>query len=388
MGKRRLPVPERADWHKTERGCWSLSLGVRGLSVRVEQRKARGVFQRAVWVPSEGWTYRSLRTTDREEARLLAEQFLVEFENLGTPALVESEPLTLEQLWTLYQKEAPAYCSNTKRTQDQKQSAAKRLMAVFGTSKKVEHLTANDVARYVSMRRSGVGWPDGRVRRPVRANAVRHDLALLREMILWASRERRPEGGWLLRENPLRGVKLPREEDPLRPIATYDRFLKVREAAQKLAATAPQARGREQWLRFELALVLAEATGRRIGAIRGLGWSNIQYDLPTVRWRAEFDKRSREGVIPITQALADEIRTFQLRLKAVGDGWLFPQKRRDEPWPREVFGQLLDRAEEKAGVQKLKGGGWHAYRRKWATERKKLSVVDVVRSLRDDTPFL
>lgn len=163
-----------------------------------------------------------------------------------------------------------------------------------------------------------------------------------------------------------------------RPIATFDRFLKVREAAQKLAATAPQARGREQWLRFELALVLAEATGRRIGAIRGLRWSNIQYDLPTIRWRAEFDKRSREGVIPITPALADEIRSFQLRLKAVGDGWLFPQKRRDEPWPREVFGQLLDRAEEKAGVPKLKGGRRHAYRRKWATERKKLSVVDVM----------
>ncbi|MFI5207423.1 MAG: tyrosine-type recombinase/integrase, partial [Gemmatimonadales bacterium] len=286
--------------------------------------------------------------------------------------------LTLEQLWTLYQQEAPAYSGNTKRTQDQKQSAAKRLMAVFSTSKKVEHLTANDVARYVSMRRSGAGWPDGRVRGPVRATAVRHDLALLREMILWASRERRPEGGWLLRENPLRGLKLPREEDPLRPIATYDRFLKVREAAQKLAATAPQARGREQWLRFELALVLAEATGRRIGAIRGLRWSNIQYDLPTIRWRAEFDKRSREGVIPITQALADEIRGFQLRLKAVGDGWLFPQKRRDEPWPREVFGQLLVRVEEAAGVPKLKGGRWHAYRRKWATERKKLSVVDVM----------
>jgi len=67
-----------------------------------------------------------------------------------------------------------------------------------------------------------------------------------------------------------------------------------------------------------------------------------------------------------------------LRPKAVGDGWLFPQRRRDEPWPREVFGQLFDRSEEKAGVPKLKGGRWHAYRRKWATERKKLSVVDVM----------
>lgn len=378
MGKRRLPVPERAEWHKTQRGCWSLSLGVRGLSVRIEQRGPGGLFHRAVWVPDKRWTYRSLRTANREEARALAEQFLREFEKLGSPIPTEPDPLTLEQGFTRYQQEGSGYRNNTKRTQDQKRAAAKRLMAAFGANKKVEHLTANDVARYVSMRRSGVGWPDGERRTPVRANAVRDDIALLRTMILWACKERRSDGRWLLAENPLRGMRIPREENPIRPVATYERFEKVRAAAQGLAKTAPQKRGRERWMRFELALTLAEATGRRIGAIRGLRWSDISADPPQIRWRAEFDKRGREAEVPIPESLAAEIHRFQRRLHVVGDGWLFPQKEADRPWPREVFGELLARAEVKAGVPTLKGGKWHAYRRKWATERKTLSVVDVM----------
>jgi hypothetical protein len=34
-------------------------------------------------------------------------------------------------------------------------------------------------------------------------------------------------------------------------------------------------------------------------------------------------------------------------------------------------------AERKAGLPKLRGGAWHPYRRKWATERKHLPITDV-----------
>ena len=294
------------------------------------------------------------------------------------PTQVSPEPLTLASLSSLYQQEAPGYRQNTKRTQDQKRAATARLQAAFGPTKLVAQLTLNDVDRYVAMRRSGNGWPDGRQRDPVRANAVRDDLALLRAMILWACRERGPDGRWLVAENPLRGMKVPREENPVRPVATYDRFEKVRKAAQELARTAPQVRGRERWVRLELALVLAEATGRRIGAIRGLRWSDISLNPPRIRWRAAFDKRGREMTVPIPPSLGAELHGFRRKLKAVGDGWLFPRRHADLPWPREVFGELLGRAEAKADVPGLPGGKWHAYRRKWATERKTLSVVDVM----------
>jgi hypothetical protein len=37
----------------------------------------------------------------------------------------------------------------------------------------------------------------------------------------------------------------------------------------------------------------------------------------------------------------------------------------------------LVKAEEKAGLEKQNGALWHAYRRKWATQRKHLPDVDV-----------
>src|SRR5204863_7032546 len=110
----------------------------------------------------------------------------------------------------------------------------------------------------------------------------------------------------------LRGVKLPKEENPRRRVATYDRFLKLREAAQDLAATAPQQRGRDRWKRWEMALVLAEATGARIGAISGVRWSDISFDRPEIKFRAEFDKRGPDRVVPISEALAEELRGFKV----------------------------------------------------------------------------
>lgn len=82
-------------------------------------------------------------------------------------------------------------------------------------------------------------------------------------------------------------------------------------------------------------------------------------------------------MVPVPNALADEIRSFQARLKGIGESWLFPCEDRSGPWSRDIFGQQLRLAEEKAGLQRLKGGVWHPYRRKWATERKDRPIVDV-----------
>lgn len=49
----------------------------------------------------------------------------------------------------------------------------------------------------------------------------------------------------------------------------------------------------------------------------------------------------------------------------------------NEPVRYERASEWLLRAEKLAGVPKQKGSLWHAYRRKWATERKHLPDVDV-----------
>jgi integrase len=65
---------------------------------------------------------------------------------------------------------------------------------------------------------------------------------------------------------------------------------------------------RSRWIKMELALVLAEATGRRLGAIRQLQWKDIDLESQTIRWRAESDKQGQEWIVPIPDALADELR--------------------------------------------------------------------------------
>ena len=44
---------------------------------------------------------------------------------------------------------------------------------------------------------------------------------------------------------------------------------------------------------------------------------------------------------------------------------------------RHLFDKWLTVAEQEEGLAKLKGGLWHPYRRKWATERKSLPLNDV-----------
>ena len=43
---------------------------------------------------------------------------------------------------------------------------------------------------------------------------------------------------------------------------------------------------------------------------------------------------------------------------------------------RHLFDKWLSAAEKSARLRKLDGGLWHAYRRKWATERKHLPLND------------
>ena len=44
---------------------------------------------------------------------------------------------------------------------------------------------------------------------------------------------------------------------------------------------------------------------------------------------------------------------------------------------KDIVDKWLIKAEQAAGLEHLRGGIWHPYRRKWATERKDLPVKDV-----------
>ena len=168
-----------------------------------------------------------------------------------------------------------------------------------------------------------------------------------------------------------------REANPKRPVATWERYDATRLAIQDLTAKAASVIERARWVKVELALVLAEATGRRLGSIRQLRWEDIDFKREVIRWRAEADKKGREWLVPLPRRLLEELRQFQRKLGAVG-GWLFTaEKNPDQPMDRHLFDKWLGVAERAAKLPKLEGGIWHPYRRKWATERKGHSLKDV-----------
>jgi integrase len=54
--------------------------------------------------------------------------------------------------------------------------------------------------------------------------------------------------------------------------------------------------------RFGVALVLANETGHRIGAVRRLRWSDIDFENVLITWRAESEKSGwvpRRGLVAV-----------------------------------------------------------------------------------------
>lgn len=73
------------------------------------------------------------------------------------------------------------------------------------------------------------------------------------------------------------------------------------------------------------------------------------------------------------------VEAYLKRNARVGDAWLFTMETDAERPPSKLLaGYYLRRAEKLAGLQKIERGGWHAFRRAWATARKALPVQDVM----------
>ena len=211
-----------------------------------------------------------------------------------------------------------------------------------------------------------------------RPRTVIADLQWLRGALAWASKRR------MIPENPLRGFQLPRDPNPRRAVASHDRYERLVAAIEPLIGTKDES-GREVIWPTELRLILAlvNGTGRRLSAVLHLKVSDLLLDekpYGAIRWRAEWDKGKRDQVVPINREVRAEIDRFLYARPAIGDAWLVPSRRKrkaNRPLSRSGAANMLKRAEKLAKLPHLSGSTWHAYRRKWATERKHLPAVDV-----------
>ena len=98
----------------------------------------------------------------------------------------------------------------------------------------------------------------------------------------------------------------------------------------------------------------------------------------SIRWPADTDKEGRESCVPISPSVRHALHRVLKDRPGIGSAPLFP-KPTDPAVPLSIHlaSKWLREAEKIAGLQTQQGSLWHAYRRKWVTERKHLSDVDV-----------
>ncbi|HEY6223222.1 MAG TPA: tyrosine-type recombinase/integrase, partial [Gemmatimonadales bacterium] len=129
---------------------------------------------------------------------------------------------------------------------------------------------------------------------------------------------------------------------------------------------------------FGVFLALVEALGWRVSAICQLRADDVDRrkhpSAPHGRIlkRGETDKEGVEQWVPLSQ----DARRALDRLPTIG-GNLFANVE-GKAWTRWHARDLLERAEKLAKLEALEGSDFHAYRRKWATERKHLPDADVM----------
>jgi integrase len=374
--------PSRSEWHQ-HNGLWSRSLGYRGIRVRLFQKRSGGMFYRAMWVPGRGFDRKCVGTSNRVEAEKLGKALLVAM--LKDEHFPSAGVLSLCALWERYKTESVTFKDYPMRMRKEFEARVQILYGFFRKDCDVRGLTEQDQVAFVKKRLAGgivTGWDaDGKdkLTRSVRARSAQADLEVLRSMIHWATTFRVSSGVRLLDRNPLAGVRLPaRGSNPRRPVATQERFTATRQAIALLRDESETESDRLKWLKLDLALVLAHATGRRLGSIRQLAWRDVDLTANKILWRAESDKKKKEWKVPIPAALREELWAFRVKLGGVFGGLLFPcDTVRSQPVRRDVLAKWLQQAERKAGLPKLDGSLWHAYRRGWATSRKGLPTVDV-----------
>lgn len=369
--------PSRAEWRQSKNGLWTRSLGTRGARVKLFERTKGGGFYRDVWIPGRGRDRKSLGTSDRMEAERLGKQLLSAL--LRDEEIERAGVLPLGALWERYRRDAVSFSRLSKDLKDDETRRAAILTGFFGKDCDVRELSEKDQAAYTEKRLAGgIEYGKKVPTRAVRLCSVDEDLKLLHKMLRWATTVRVGKGGRLLERNPLEGVRRSGGGNERRPIATFDRFQKTRAAVRTEIEQTESDQARRKWLKLEMALVLAEATGRRIGSIRQLRWQDVDFTAATIRWRAEADKKRKEWVVPIPPELRDELKAFRLKLGGVFGGLMFPSDLDPHtPMRKDVLSNLLKSVEKKANLPKLDGSLWHAYRRAWATSRKDLPAADV-----------
>lgn len=407
---------------------WSFTAGKAPYTVEVHERTPGGVLYERLWDPRrtrkvKGKTLRGAqvrRTLGHRDTERAIEQAEQEARALRAGAEALQGRPTVAGVIALYLiHRTPEKGAKATIKDDERHAAF--WVTRYGTMRVAELSDTewNDAKRQrmsgeVDARGRDVALED---RKPVGPRGVDSTLVFINAVFNWALGFRQ-KGRKLIDTNPFSapapGVKRtltrPKNMAPARPIATYDRFLKIRAKADLVLMDARKGRdgatlvevGRAQfkhgegpvmlWMRpsyLPELMDLAEATGRRITAICSLWYSDFivgwyttaageqRRGVVKVRWRPF--KGAEEKIVDVNDDARAAIERLIRARPGLGDTWVFPAPRKpSQPITRQTARDWLRKAEVFAGVGHLKQGAWHPYRRKWATERKHHPDADVM----------
>ena len=364
---------------------WTFSAGSRPHTVTIFERDGR--LHARAWDPTlrgtGGFRCRSLKHNDRAKAKTYALEQAAKLEK-GSAEIMQGV-VKLGPVIDLYLlNRSPRKGQREQKADRRRGDMWKRFL---GTDTDPHTISLASWERFIDLRQ--LGAIDSRAkpiqtekRRIVRTRSVNQDLQWLGWVLNWASKWRTPQGNYLMRENPVRGYEVPTEKNPRRPVATEDRYQATRAKTDQVTMVV-RWHGKSKTIRSYLSEVLdiVSGTGRRLSAVLQLQYGDLQLqDGPhgAIRWPANTDKTGRETLVPIGPDVRAAIDRVLRERPGIGQASLFPAPGDPtKPVTRHLAAKWLQQAEKLAGLEKLDGSLWHAYRRKWATERKHLPDADV-----------
>lgn len=305
----------------------------------------------------------SLRHADFARGKEAADTLAVELRKGEAPRKRE---MTLQALFDNYKREVtPRKKSQSARGHDKR--TLPLFLRAFGADRKPATLNRRDWDSFIDRRRRGELAHRDRKGMLVRARIVEQDLKLLLAVFNWAERSRdETTGEYLLDRNPLRGLKIPKEESPRRPQISAEQF----KTLQLVGAEVSQ--------RAECFVCVAWYTGHRAGAIRQLRWSDIDLRTDTIRWRADSDKIGYEHRTPLHPTLAALLRTEQERTGGDGETPVFPsQHDACRPMTREDASDLWSALAGRAEIPQGERYGWHSFRRAFANQLRNVPLKEL-----------
>lgn len=318
---------------------------------------------------AKNWRWQCLHHTDRDAAIREAQDTSHNLRTGRQAALTGK--YTLQHIFGLYRASVTPHKKNTGPQQDRRRMDLWE--RYLGADCDPLSITPQRVKDYLRDRKAGKIRPTptlnarGKIvgrksEGKISATTAGNDVRFLKAVLRWAS------GEGLIERNPIADVPAPRNVNPKQPVATMDRFERVRPHCTGL---------------FGPFLSLVEALGWRVTALRSIRASDLDLSARPasphgrILKRAESDKRGVEMWVPLSpdaRAAVDEA----LRLSGVaGEAFVFTTTGGEKPWSQKWAWDQLQRSEKVAGVEHLEHGAFHPYRRKWVRERNHLPRADV-----------